>query len=141
PDRGRASPRRPAMPPAPARAGPPPPRAGHRGGGARGAALLYAGLAEAFALAAAPVRRAQDPRPGEALDAYVAAYASAYGSRDTRGFRRLLADRLAAEARLDRYWELAAVVLSEPGGPAQPTPGSADDWLRAALRQDNAAAA
>ncbi|MFI8165694.1 MerR family transcriptional regulator [Streptomyces sp. NPDC085931] len=113
----------------------------HRVAGARGAALLYAGLAEAFALAAAPVRRAQGPRPGEALDAYVAAYASAYGSRDTRGFRRLLADRLAAEARLDRYWELAAVVLSEPGGPAQPTPGSADDWLRAALRQDNAAAA
>lgn len=113
----------------------------HRVAGAPGAALLYAGLAEAFELAAAHLRRAQDPRPGEALDAYVAAYASAYGSRDTHDFRRRLADRLAAEARLDQYWQLAAVVLSEPGGPAQPTPGSADDWLRAALRHDNAAAA
>lgn len=113
----------------------------HRVAGARGAALLYAGLAEAFELASAHLRRAQDPRPGEALDAYVAAYASAYGSRDTRDFRRRLAGRLAAEARLDQYWHLAAVVLSEPGGPARPTPGSADDWLRAALRQDNAGAA
>jgi DNA-binding transcriptional MerR regulator len=113
----------------------------HRVAGARGAALLYAGLAEAFDLAAAHLRRARDPRPGEALDAYVAAYAGAYRSRDTRDFRRLLADRLAADPRLDRYWRLVAVVRSEPGGPAQPTPGAADDWLRAALRQDNAAAA
>ncbi|MGW0496689.1 helix-turn-helix domain-containing protein [Streptomyces sp. NPDC003007] len=113
----------------------------HRVAGAGGAALLYAGLAEAFELAAPHLRRARDPHPGEALDAYVAAYASAYRSRDTPDFRRSLAARLSAEPRLDRYWELAAAVLTPPGGRPRPTPGSADDWLRAALRRDNAEAA
>lgn len=113
----------------------------HRVAGSRGAAALYAGLAEAFELAGPPLRRARDPYAGEALDAYVASYASAYGSRDTRDFRRLLAARLAAAPRLDRYWELTAVVLTPPGGRPEPTPGSADDWLRAALERDNAAAA
>lgn len=113
----------------------------HRAAGAGGAALLYAGLVEAFDLAAPHLRRAHDPRPGEALDAYVAAYASAYRSRDTHEFRRLLAARLSADPRLDRYWELTAVVLTPPGSSPQPTPGSADDWLRAALQRDNAQAA
>ncbi|MFC8142452.1 MerR family transcriptional regulator [Streptomyces paradoxus] len=113
----------------------------HRVAGAGGAVLLYAGLAEAFDLAAPHLRRAHDPHPGEALDAYVAAYASAYRSRDTHEFRRLLAARLSAEARLNQYWELAAIVLTPPGGRPQPTPGSADDWLRAALQRDNARAA
>jgi DNA-binding transcriptional MerR regulator len=113
----------------------------HRVAGADGAVLLYAGLAEAFELAAPHLRRARDPHPGEALDAYVAAYASAFRSRDTHDFRRSLAARLSAEARLDQYWELAAVVLTRPGSSPHPTPGSADDWLRAALRLDNASAA
>ncbi|MCX3289753.1 MerR family transcriptional regulator [Streptomyces sp. NEAU-H22] len=113
----------------------------HRTAGAGGAALLYEGLVEAFELAAPHVRRAHDPQPGEALDAYVAAYARAYRSRDTHAFRRLLAVRLSADPRLDRYWELTAIVLTPPGGCPQPTPGSADDWLRAALRRDNAQAA
>ncbi|MFK4149127.1 MerR family transcriptional regulator [Streptomyces sp. NPDC004065] len=113
----------------------------HRVAGARGAAALYAGLAEAYELAGPQVRRARDPYPGEALDAYVAAYALAYGSRDTRAFRRLLAARLAAGPRLDRYWELTAVVLTPPGGRPEPTPGAADDWLRTALERDNARAA
>ncbi|MFI2376172.1 MerR family transcriptional regulator [Streptomyces sp. NPDC018964] len=113
----------------------------HRVAGARGAAVLYEGLAEAYELAGPQLRRVRDPYPGEALDAYVAAYASAYGSRDTREFRRLLAARLAAGPRLDRYWELTAVVLTPPGSRPEPTPGSADDWLRAALERDNAAAA
>ncbi|MFI8895714.1 MerR family transcriptional regulator [Streptomyces paradoxus] len=113
----------------------------HRVAGAGGAVLLYGGLAEAFDLAAPHLRRAHAPHPGEALDAYVAAYASAYRSRDTHDFRRSLAARLSAEARLNQYWELAAIVLTPPGGRPQPTPGSADDWLRAALHQDNARAA
>jgi DNA-binding transcriptional MerR regulator len=113
----------------------------HRVAGADGAVLLYAGLAEAFELAAPHLRRARDPHPGEALDAYVAAYASAFRSRDTHDFRRSLAARLSAEARLNQYWELAAVVLTRPGSSPHPTPGSADDWLRAALRLDNASAA
>ncbi|MFJ4561674.1 MerR family transcriptional regulator [Streptomyces massasporeus] len=113
----------------------------HRVAGADGAALLYAGLVEAFELAAPHLRRARDPQPGEALDAYVAAYASAYRSRDTHEFRRLLAARLSADPRLDRYWELTAVVLTPPGSSPQPTPGTADDWLRTALQRDNAEAA
>ncbi|MFJ3623796.1 MerR family transcriptional regulator [Streptomyces iakyrus] len=113
----------------------------HRVAGADGAVLLYAGLAEAFELAAPHVRRAHDPHPGEALDAYVAAYASAFRSRDTHDFRRSLGARLSAEARLNQYWELAAVVLTRPGSSPHPTPGSADDWLRAALRLDNAGTA
>ncbi|MFD5338086.1 MerR family transcriptional regulator [Streptomyces hawaiiensis] len=113
----------------------------HRVAGARGAALLYAGLMEAFELAAPHLRSAHDPHPGESLDAYVAAYASAYRSRDTREFRRLLAARLSVEPRLDRYWDLTAVVLTPPGSRPQPTPGSTDDWLRTALRLDNAEAA
>ncbi|WP_393101828.1 MerR family transcriptional regulator [Streptomyces sp. LN325] len=113
----------------------------HRVGGAHGAAALYAGLAEAYELAGSQLRRARDPYPGEALDAYVAAYASAYDNPDSRQFRRLLALRLAADPRLDRYWELTAVVLTPPGGAPEPTPGSADDWLRTALERDNAAAA
>ncbi|MEU1576743.1 MerR family transcriptional regulator [Streptomyces collinus] len=112
----------------------------HRVAGAGGAVLLYAGLVEAFDLAASHLCRAHAPHPGEALDAYVAAYASAFRSRDTHEFRRSLAARLSAEARLNQYWELAAVVLTPPGRSPQPTPGSADDWLRAALRLDNAGA-
>ncbi|WP_259294373.1 helix-turn-helix domain-containing protein [Streptomyces resistomycificus] len=113
----------------------------HQVAGARGAAVLYTGLAEAYELAGPQLRRTRDPYPGEALDAYVAAYASAYGSRDTRQFRRLLAARLASGPRLDQYWELTAVVITPPGGRPEPTPGSADDWLRAALERDNVGAA
>ncbi|MFF9762190.1 MULTISPECIES: hypothetical protein [unclassified Streptomyces] len=113
----------------------------HRVAGARGAAALYAGLAEAYELTGPQPRRARDPHPGEALDACVAAYASAYGSRDAREFCRLPAVRLAAGPRPDRYGELTAVVLTPPGGRPEPTPGSADDWLRAALERDGAGAA
>ncbi|MFC1230674.1 MULTISPECIES: helix-turn-helix domain-containing protein [Streptomyces] len=113
----------------------------HRVAGARGAAALYAGLAEAYGIADPQLRRAREPCPGEALDAYVAAYADAYVGRDTREFRCLLAARLATGPRLDRYWELTAVVLTPPGGRLEPTPGSADAWLRAALERDNAEAA
>ncbi len=127
-----------AMTTAPCPDGRQPQPAVHRVAGARGAAVLYAGLAEAFELAAPQLRRGRDPYPGEALDAYVAAYASAHGSRDTRDFRRSLATQLAADPRLDRYWELTAEVLTPPAGPPEPTPGSADDWLRGALARDNA---
>ncbi|MFH9011671.1 MerR family transcriptional regulator [Streptomyces sp. NPDC017943] len=113
----------------------------HRVAGAGGACLLYAGLIEAFDLAGPQVRHDRAPHAGEALDAYVAAYARAYGCRDSREFRRLLAARLATEPRLDRYWELTAVLRTPPSGLPEPTPGTADDWLRGALELDNAAAA
>ncbi|GGX96303.1 MerR family transcriptional regulator [Streptomyces minutiscleroticus] len=113
----------------------------HRTAGARGAAVLYAALAEAYELAGPHLRREREPHAGEALDGFVAAYASAYGTRDTPGFRRLLAGQLAADPRLDRYWELVAVLNTPPGGRPGPTPGSAHDWLLAALRAQIAEAA
>ncbi|MDG9723100.1 MerR family transcriptional regulator [Streptomyces sp. DH41] len=105
----------------------------HRTAGAQGSAVLYAGLAEAYELAGAHLRRGRDPQPGEALDGFVAAYTSAYGVRDTPDFRRRLAGQLAADPRIDRYWELVAEVLTPPGRRPEPTPGSAHDWLLAAL--------
>ncbi|MFD5632060.1 MerR family transcriptional regulator [Streptomyces sp. NPDC127072] len=115
----------------------------HAIAGAGGSAVLYAGLAEAYELAGAQLRaqlRAErEPGPGEALDGFVAAYVSAYGARDTPDFRRVLAGQLAADPRIDRYWELVAEVITPRGGPAEPTPGSAHDWLCAALDGQTAA--
>ncbi|MFJ1592753.1 MerR family transcriptional regulator [Kitasatospora albolonga] len=112
--------------------GPCRPRA-RRGAGAREPAVLYAGLATAYDLAAGELRRGREPRPGEALDGFVDAYARTYGTRDTPGFRRGPAGQPAADPRIDRYWELTAEVLGAPGRPPEPTPGSAHDWLLAAL--------
>lgn len=108
------------------------PRA-HGVAGARASAVLYAGLAEAYDLAGGELRRGAEPCPGEALDGFVDAYASTYGARDTSAFRRVLAGRLAADPRIDRYWDLTAEVISAPGSRPEPTPGSAHDWLLAAL--------
>ncbi|MGW1030233.1 MerR family transcriptional regulator [Streptomyces sp. NPDC002577] len=113
----------------------------HKAAGARGSVVLYAGLAEAYELAGAQLRQDRNPYPGEALDSFVAAYTSAYGTRDTIGFRRLLAGQLAADPRIDRYWELVAEVITPPGGRREPTPGTAHDWLLAALDTQMAAAA
>ncbi|MEU9954060.1 MerR family transcriptional regulator [Streptomyces sp. NPDC047939] len=112
----------------------------HKAGGSRAPAILYAGLAQAYELAGAQLRRSAEPRPGEELDSFVDAYASAYGSRDTPAFRRLLTGQLAADPRIDRYWELTADVITAPGGPREPTPGTAHDWLFAALGAQTAAA-
>ncbi|MGV9499360.1 MerR family transcriptional regulator [Streptomyces sp. NPDC003642] len=141
PDQALAFARLHAMTTAPCPGGRQPQPEVHRVAGARGAATLYQGLAEAYERTAPELRRGREPRPGEALDTYVAAYAGAYRCRDTHDFRRLLVTRLAAEPRLDRYWHLAAVVLTPPGSRPLPTPGSADDWLRAALLQDTDTAA
>ncbi|MFD7130901.1 MerR family transcriptional regulator [Streptomyces sp. NPDC059894] len=113
----------------------------HRLTGARGAAVLYAGLAEAYALAGDQLRRDREPCPGEALDGFVAAYASAYGTRDTPDFRRLLSGQLTADPRIDRYWELVAELTTPPGGRPEPTPGSAHDWLLEALTAQTATTA
>ncbi|WP_103512246.1 MerR family transcriptional regulator [Streptomyces sp. SM13] len=110
------------------------PRA-HGVAGARAPAVLYAGLAEAYDLAGGELRRGAEPAPGEALDGFVDAYARTYGAHDTPAFRRVLAGRLAADPRIDRYWDLTAEVISAPGGRPEPTPGSAHDWLLAALEE------
>ncbi|MER5966338.1 MerR family transcriptional regulator [Streptomyces sp. NPDC002057] len=107
--------------------------AAHRGPGRP--EVLYAGLREAYALAAVPLRHGALPGPGDALDCFVAAYAGAGGVRDTPDFRRRLGPVLAADPRIDRYWELAGDLM----GPSVVTPGAAHDWLLAALRSDAAA--
>ncbi|MFE9726762.1 MerR family transcriptional regulator [Streptomyces sp. NPDC005794] len=105
----------------------------HKASGGRASAVLYAGLAEAYDLAGTEMRQDREPCPGEALDGFVDAYASARNTADTPDFRRTLARQLAADPRIDRYWELAAELVSPPAGPTEPTPGSAHDWLLAAL--------
>ncbi|MFS0691512.1 MerR family transcriptional regulator [Streptomyces nitrosporeus] len=113
----------------------------HGAVGARGSVLLYAGLAEAYGLAGACLRRGDAPRPGQELDCFVAAYAGAYGRRDTPDFRRVLTGQLATDPRIDRYWQWTAEVITPAGAPREPTPGTAYDWLLAALGAETAAAA
>ncbi|MCS0635433.1 MerR family transcriptional regulator [Streptomyces sp. LP05-1] len=96
-------------------------------------AVLYAGLREAYDLAAPELRAGRPPVAGEALDGFVSAYARAGGVRDIPAFRRLLGRRLAADPRIDRYWDLVAELTAPDSGPAEPTPGAAHDWLLAAL--------
>ncbi|SEN27331.1 DNA-binding transcriptional regulator, MerR family [Actinacidiphila rubida] len=104
--------------------------AAHRSGRGFRPAVLYAGLDEAYALAAPAVRAGRAPGGGDALDCFVAAYAAAGGgARDTAAFRRGLGPVLAADPRIDRYWDLVA----EIAGPGEVTPGAAHAWLVAAL--------
>ncbi|WP_058042419.1 MerR family transcriptional regulator [Streptomyces roseifaciens] len=105
----------------------------HRAGEGYRPAVLYDGLREAFALASPDLRAQRPPRPGEALDCFVSAHARARGTRDTAAFRRRLGAQLAAEPRIDHYWQLVAELTSPPSGPREPTPGAAHDWLCAAL--------
>ncbi|MET9896657.1 MerR family transcriptional regulator [Streptomyces sp. NPDC006465] len=100
-------------------------------------AVLYDGLGEAHGLAARQVRAERSPSEGEALDCFVSAYARSRGTRDTPAFRRRLSGLLAAEPRIDRYWNLTA----ELTGPSEPTPGATHDWLCAALDHQIAQAA
>ncbi|MEV7197860.1 MerR family transcriptional regulator [Streptomyces sp. NPDC093510] len=96
-------------------------------------AVLYEALPEAYELASAELRAGRAPHHGEALDSFVAAHAASLNRRDTADFRRGLHRMLAAEPRIDLYWQLTAEVVSPPSGPPEPTPGAADNWLRAAL--------
>ncbi|MFF7726944.1 MerR family transcriptional regulator [Streptomyces sp. NPDC008001] len=113
-------------PPTPGADGQP---AAHKSGSGYRPAMLYEGLGEAYALASPELRAQRPPHDGEALDCFVAAYARSCGARDTPAFRRALGGMLAADPRIDRYWQLTA----ELTGPSQPTPGAAHDWLCAAL--------
>lgn len=95
--------------------------------------VLYEGLAEAYALGAAEIAHRRPPAPGAALDGFVAAYAAALGTRDTRAFRRRLAGLMAtgADPLISRYWQLAAELGGELAGP---TAGAVHGWLCAALK-------
>ncbi|WP_037764129.1 MerR family transcriptional regulator [Streptomyces sp. 142MFCol3.1] len=97
-------------------------------------AVLYDGLGEAYGLAARQLRADRSPHGGEALDCFVSAYARSRGTRDTPDFRRRLSRLLAADPRIDHYWELTA----ELNGPTEPTPGAAHDWLCTALENSTA---
>lgn len=103
--------------------------AAHRPDAGPRPAVLYEGLEEAYELAAPDVLAGREPGTGEALDCFVSAHARSFGARDTPGFRRRLSGLLAAEPRIDRYWQL----VGELRGPGRPTPGAAHTWLRCAL--------
>ncbi|MET9954025.1 MerR family transcriptional regulator [Streptomyces sp. NPDC006339] len=96
--------------------------------------VLYEGLAEAYELAGTgSVLRAGAGVPSEqSLDCFVAAYASALGTRDSRGFRRRLAGLLThgADPLIGRYWHLAAELSSGP------TAGALHGRLCGALKSD-----
>ncbi|WP_441245072.1 helix-turn-helix domain-containing protein [Kitasatospora sp. McL0602] len=100
-------------------------------------AVLYDGLGEAYGLASASLRADRPPHEGDALDCFVAAYARSFDTPDTPAFRRKLGGQLAAgsDPRMDRYWQLTA----ELTGSAEPTMGTAHDWLRDALTAQSAA--
>ena len=104
--------------------------------------VLYDGLGEAYALASADLRARRPPQQGDALDCFVAAHAAAAGLRDSSDFRQQLSGLLVltADPLVDRYWQLAGELTAAPSGPAEPTLGSAHDWLRAALDAQLAAA-
>ncbi|MEU4209223.1 MerR family transcriptional regulator [Streptomyces sp. NPDC026206] len=104
-------------------------------------AVLYDGLREAYALASADLRARRPPHQGEALDCFVSAHARARGTRDTPAFRRRLGVQLAADPRIDHYWQLVAELTASPSGPAEPTAGATDDWLRTALNTRTAGVA
>ncbi|MGW8352263.1 MerR family transcriptional regulator [Streptomyces wedmorensis] len=95
-------------------------------------AVLYEGLAEAYALAAAEARAGGAPRDGGALDCFVAAYAHASGVRDTLAFRRRLVGLLALHDGpvIGRYWKLAAGLFA----PDEPVLGVLHHHLSVALR-------
>ncbi|MDX6351155.1 MAG: hypothetical protein QOF84_5945 [Streptomyces sp.] len=92
-------------------------------------AVLYDGLREAYALASPHLRAQRPPHEGEALDCFVSAYARSRGMRDSPAFRHHLGRLLAADPRIDHYWQLTA----ELTGPSQPTASATHDWLLAAL--------
>ncbi|MEU3301506.1 MerR family transcriptional regulator [Streptomyces sp. NPDC006678] len=96
-------------------------------------AVLYDGLGEAYALASAELRAGRPPRAGEALDCFVSVYALSRGTRDTPAFRHLLGRQLAADPRIDLYWQLTTDLTTRPGNPPEPNPGTSHDWLCAAL--------
>ncbi|MFG1852631.1 MerR family transcriptional regulator [Actinomadura geliboluensis] len=99
---------------------------------------LITGLGEAAALAAPLVAAGAEPRPGPALDLFVAAHATGRDERDTRRFRRDLLPAVAMEQdpRLRRYWTLFSEVTGEPA-----TAGTINTWLVDALERDIAHAA
>ncbi|MEU4078348.1 MerR family transcriptional regulator [Streptomyces venezuelae] len=97
-------------------------------------AVLYEGLAEAYALASAELGAGRTVRDGGALDCFVAAYAHARGETDSADFRRGLVPLLARADGpvITRYWKLAGGLFA----PGEPVLGALHHHLSVALRQD-----
>lgn len=95
-------------------------------------AVLYEGLAEAYALAAAEMGAGRGPEAGGALDCFVSAYAVARGEPDGAAFRRRLVGWLAVHDGpvIGRYWKLAAGLFA----PGEPVLGVLHHQLSVALR-------
>lgn len=91
---------------------------------------LHVTVGAACELASSQVAGGDPPRPGPALDLFVAAHATALGTADTPEFRRALNRRTAADRhpQLRRYWYLAGEVTGE----AAPV-GVTHTWLVDAL--------
>ncbi|MFD4314807.1 MerR family transcriptional regulator [Streptomyces sp. NPDC058548] len=94
-------------------------------------AVLYEGLAEAYALASAEPAAGGAPQEGGALDCFVAAYAHACGTVDSPGFRRGLLPLLARSDGpvITRYWKLATGLFA----PGEPVLGALHHRLSVAL--------
>ncbi len=94
-------------------------------------AVLYEGLAEAYALASAELGAGGALREGGALDCFVAAYAHARGAVDSPGFRRGLLPLLARSDGpvITRYWKLATGLFA----PGEPVLGALHHHLSVAL--------
>ena len=93
---------------------------------------LLVGIGEACELARPQLLAGRGPAPGDALDRFVDAYATAQRRTDTPRFRRELLTTAAADRdpRLRRYWGLVGEVTSEP----VPV-GRAQAWLLDALER------
>lgn len=93
---------------------------------------LLVGIGEACELARPSLLAGSAPEPGDALDRFVAAYATVLGGADTPRFRRELLTTAGADRdpRLRRYWALIGQVTGEP----VPV-GTAQAWLLDALER------
>jgi DNA-binding transcriptional MerR regulator len=95
-------------------------------------AELLTGIGAACELAQPLLLAGRRPEPGEALDRFVAAYATGRRRRDTPRFRRelLTTATVDRDPRLRRYWGLVGEVTGEPA-----TVGTAQAWLVDALER------
>ncbi len=93
---------------------------------------LLVGIGEACELARPLVLAGCGPAPGDAVNRFVAAYATVLGGADTPRFRRELLTTAAADRdpRMRRYWGLVGEVTGEP----VPV-GTAQAWLLDALER------
>lgn len=93
-------------------------------------AELHAAVGDACKLASGQVAAGARPKPGPALDRFVAAHAAALGTTDNPRFRLALNRRTAPDRdpRIRRYWRLAGQITGEPA-----PMGVTHTWLLDAL--------